>query len=311
MSDRSVLYFELFLWLEVSLQILLGVRCLNDIFKTISNHESLASMMAMPIMVPASVQSVIVRKNDNTQVRERTIIYEGSSGPRELLESIVIQATAACKGLEGCDAAIETSDQPMTEEEKRVTYINKGKEKEAHVDEKDRHQYAENNRLREFCQRIIATAEAIDRSLRDTKGIDFVNRLKASLPTISSFDKSSRSNEIRTVGVSDEERQKLYLDWASRVRFEYCDLTVPPPEGAVISDDYIPTYKHYFNADIRLLGNSEIPKRALAIAKEVHSSYHILLLTWLILSRLSLLYSLRTSRLRGILPFSFVSTNRV
>ena len=256
------------------------VQVLTVATKTISNHESLASMMAMPIMVPASVQSVAVRKNDNSQVRERTIIYEGSSGPRELLESIVIQATAACKGLEGSDAVVEAVNQPMTEEEKRATNVqkDKGKGKEVRTEEKEDAQKTENNRLLEFCRRIIATAEAIDRSLRDTKGVDFVNRLKDSLPKIPTFDKSSNSaQDVRTVGVNDEERQKLYLNWATRVRFEYCDLTMPPPEGAVLGDAYIPTYKHYFNGDIRLLGHSEIPKRALAIAKEVGLLYSVLL----------------------------------
>lgn len=58
--------------------------------------------MAQPIMTVSSVKAVATKKGSgNTHLRERTIIYEGSSGPRELLESIVIQATAALKGLEG------------------------------------------------------------------------------------------------------------------------------------------------------------------------------------------------------------------
>ena len=232
--------------------------------------------MAMPIMVPASVKSASVRKSGNSQVRERTIIYEGSSGPRELLEAIVIQATAACKGLEGYDTTAETADQPMTEEEKRVTggtHSKKGKGKATDGDEKSGAQYTENIRLLEFCRRIIATAEAIDRSLRETKGVEFVRRLKASLPKIPTFDKTSASSEhktqVKTLGFKEEELKKIYLDWATRIRFEYCDLTSPPPPGTVMNEDYIPMFKHYYNADIRLLGHSEIPKRALAIAKEV------------------------------------------
>ena len=70
--------------------------------QTISNHEALASMMGMPIMVVSSVKSVNMKKTGlRKQLRERTIVYEGSSGPRELLEAIVIQAQAASKGLEG------------------------------------------------------------------------------------------------------------------------------------------------------------------------------------------------------------------
>ena len=66
----------------------------------------------------------------------------------------------------------------------------------------------------------------------------------------------------------------LLLRTAVRMRGRrVCDLTIPPPEGAVVADDYIPMYKHDFNGVIRLLGHSEIPERALAIAKEVRSLY--------------------------------------
>ncbi len=66
-------------------------------------------------------------------MRERKVVYEGSSGPRELMESLVIQATAAKKGLQG-DKPDPTpgEDEEMTEEQKRVTAGNgtaKGKEK--------------------------------------------------------------------------------------------------------------------------------------------------------------------------------------
>jgi hypothetical protein len=64
MSDRSTLYSELFLWLE-----------------TISNHEGLASIMGMPIMVLAAVKDIVVRKGTGVgagSTKERTIVYEGS-----------------------------------------------------------------------------------------------------------------------------------------------------------------------------------------------------------------------------------------
>ena len=89
-------------------------------------------MMAMPIMVVGSVKSVNTRKSGRGQVRERTIVYEGSSGPRELLEAIVIQAQAAIKGLEGPKPAEQDIDE-MTEEQKRMRIDSadeKGKGKE-------------------------------------------------------------------------------------------------------------------------------------------------------------------------------------
>lgn len=264
MSDRSVLYFELFEWLEVAHYfIVLSTALIDVLLQTISNHEALASMMAMPIMVVSSVKSVAPKKvaRGKAPIRERTIIYEGSAGPRELLEAIVIQAQAAIKGLEG----IKTPDPEvleMTEEQKRMTSSAKGKERELTPSLSD-----ENHRLLLFCQRILATASAIDRSLRETKGDAFVDRLHAALPKISSepFDHSSI-----TLATTDEARKKAYVDWATQVRFEYCDLTVPREEdkkGAI--EESLPHYKFYYNSEARMLATSDIPKRSLAIAKEV------------------------------------------
>ncbi|KAF9247104.1 hypothetical protein BU15DRAFT_38518 [Melanogaster broomeanus] len=246
MSDRSVLYFELFEWLE-----------------TISNHEALASMMAMPIMVAGSVKSLAPKKvgKGRSVIRERTIVYEGSAGPRELLEAIVIQAQAAIKGLEGVKPAEPEAD--MTEDQKRMTTDKekgkgKGKEKEPSPTISD-----ENQKLLAFCQRILMTANAIDRSLRETKGDAFINRLHTSLPKITSssmFDHTS----IR-VGETEEDQRKTYVEWATQVRFEYCDLTVEPTSEG----DIVPHYKFFFNSEARMLANSEIPKRSLAIAKEL------------------------------------------
>ncbi|KAF8897511.1 hypothetical protein BD779DRAFT_1491261 [Infundibulicybe gibba] len=244
MSDRAVLYFELLEWLE-----------------TISNHEALASMMAMPIMVVVSAKPKKPTANHASRVRERTIVYEGSSGPRELLEAIVIQAEAALKGLQGTKPP-DAPPEELTEEQKRMTADTKGKSKEPIPQTAD-----ENQNLMNFCRRIIATVHAIDRSLRETKGDAFVDRLQSSLPRIM----SSSSAKIAHVdaGDTDESAQKAYLDWATRVRFEYCDLAVPTTEGKEGDGDQLPHYKFYYNNEARMLANSDIPKRSLAIAKEL------------------------------------------
>ncbi|KAI0071130.1 ubiquitin conjugating enzyme family protein [Panus rudis PR-1116 ss-1] len=246
MSDRSVLYFELFEWLE-----------------TISCHEALASMMGMPIMVITSVKSVNNRKSGSPgvgrTVRERTIIYEGSSGPRELLEAIVIQAQAALKGLEPIKAPEPGVDE-LTEQQKRMTNDDKGKGKDINKAVSE-----ENDKLLGFCRRIVTTAKAIDRSLRDLKGDEFIERLHASLPKIPGS--SSAEDQVVDAGDTEESAQKAYVDWANRVRFEYCDLTVPPTEG--VQEDDIPHYKFYYNNEARMLATSDIPKRSLAIAKEL------------------------------------------
>lgn len=81
-------------------------------------------MMGMPIMIISSVSALKpqggpgVTKSRGPSPRERTIVYEGSAGPRELMESIVIQAQAAIKGL-GPSKAELNKGKPPTEEEKR------------------------------------------------------------------------------------------------------------------------------------------------------------------------------------------------
>ncbi|EIN10758.1 hypothetical protein PUNSTDRAFT_142698 [Punctularia strigosozonata HHB-11173 SS5] len=245
MSDRSVLYYELFTWME-----------------TISNHEALASMMAQPIMVAQSVKAAMPRKSSkkpDLKSRERTIVYEASAGPRELLESIVIQSHAAIKSLDSGNALEQNTE--MTEEEKRATIDDKGKSREAgegaHSDE--------NQRMLDFCHRIQATARAIDRFLRENKGDQFVERLHASLPRIP----TALSGDIYVdAGDTEETAKKAYMEWATRVRFEYCDLTISSPKSNGQTTD-TPHYKHYYDAEARALVSSDMPKRSLAIAKEL------------------------------------------
>ena len=93
--------------------------------------------MAMPIMVPVSIKPMASKKRGGTLrgtstrgPRERMVIYEGSSGPRELLEAIVIQSQAALKGLEGVKSMADQNEVEMTEEQKRRTRDDKGKGKE-------------------------------------------------------------------------------------------------------------------------------------------------------------------------------------
>lgn len=258
MSDRTILYSELFKWLE-----------------TISNHEALASIMGMPIMKVVAIKDDTVRKGSGKSgaTRERVVLYEGSSGPRELLEAIVIQAEAALKGLEGLIKLRQAKNNPenMTEEQKRMTTQEKGKGKDSEM------AYEENDKLLRFCQSILNTAASIDRSLREVKGAAFMERMYTSLPRISAASKSQASAEtgkqreaqkvVLKSGASEDEAKKVYEEWAYNARFQYCDLTIPVAEGAASTGG--PNYKFYYNSEARMLANSVIPKRSLAIAKEL------------------------------------------
>ena len=224
----------------------------------------------MPIMVISSVKKVVTRKSSTRsgpQVRERTIIYEGSSGPRELLEAIVIQAQAAIKGLEPSSSG-QADESEMTEDQKRMTEDDKGKGKQVNKVVSE-----ENVRLLEFCKRILANAKAIDRALVQTKGTAFVERLHAGLPKIPGTSSGNDADVTINAKDSDEEVQKIYVEWANRARFEYCDLTIPPTEDA--PEDESPHFKFYYNAEARMLANSDIPRRSLAIAKEVRDRERI------------------------------------
>lgn len=220
-------------------------------------------MMAMPIMVIASVKGVNTVKpsGKGSAIRERTIIYEGSSSPRELLEGLAIQARAAIKGLESTKVQ-ETVSEELTEEQKRMTVDSKGKEPAQAPVLSD-----ENQKLLDFCQRILATIHAIDRSLREVKGDAFVDRLHASLPKLTTSTEDLTKYRVDT-STSDEMTRKIYMDWVTKARFEYCDLSIPTEED----DGQPPHYKFYFDSEARMLINSDIPKRSLAIAKEVTRS---------------------------------------
>lgn len=245
MSDRSVLYFELFEWLQ-----------------TISRHEALASMMGMPIMVLVSSKPVVKKSGSSrgpSKVRERALTYEGSSGPRELLESIFIQAQAALKGLES-SIPPEAAIAEMTEEEKRMTSGDKGKAKAADHAAMS----PENAQLLSFCRSIQGTVQAIDRALEEAKGKPFMDRLRASLPKIPT---SSTSHEYIVAPETEAETQKAYIDWATKVRFEYCDLSILPSDQE--GKDAQVHYKFHYDAEARIMANQDIPKRSLAIAKEL------------------------------------------
>ncbi|KAG8980855.1 hypothetical protein FRB90_007442 [Tulasnella sp. 427] len=90
-----------------------------------------------------------------------------------------------------------------------------------------------------------------------------------------------------TAESSEEEIQKAYEEWATNARFEYCDLSIQPSTAVQearqrrldeiaanhptlqLTPDDAPSYMSAYNQEARMLTHSDIPKRNLAIAKEV------------------------------------------
>lgn len=99
-------------------------------------------MLAMPQMRPVRISPI---PNQQGVV---TVTYEGSASPRELLESVVIQAKAALKGLESTSAKRDKAeDKEMTEEEMRQS---KDEAKAAAEKKKVELAADENQQLHEF-----------------------------------------------------------------------------------------------------------------------------------------------------------------
>ncbi|KAG8780663.1 hypothetical protein FRC12_022727 [Ceratobasidium sp. 428] len=204
-------------------------------------------------------------KEDNTGQMEA---MQSQKARDSKMAALMNEAQAAIKGLEGMrPAETEGQEGEMTESEKRMTASEKGKQKELADTIPD-----ENLNLLRFCERILSAAAGIDRSLRETKGDEFVKRLHASLPKAGHTPTPSSDAPTIVPGKSPEETVQIYESWANKVRFEYCDLSIPPPapkDGDAEGAASTPSYKFYFNNDARMLANADIPKRSLAIAKEL------------------------------------------
>ncbi|KAL1412563.1 hypothetical protein Q8F55_000310 [Vanrija albida] len=224
MSNRGTLYRALFDWLEI-----------------VSSHESLASMLAMPQMRP-------VRTEPGPDKDTVNVVYEGGPSPRELLESVVIQATSALKGLTSTAAKEEEKAVDLTQSVNALDIV----QPLAPVEDDD-----QNGALKTFCERIVQSAATIDRLLADTKGDAFVKRMRESLPRLHTAVQVQESADA-----TNEAIITIYEEWARKVRFQYTDLINP-------KDASQENYFHCYNEQIKKLAGMDAPKRSLAIAKEL------------------------------------------
>lgn len=123
MVNRRNVYQVLFDWLQV-----------------VSSHESLASMLGMPQMRPAAAEV------DETDSMTKIVTYEGAASPRELLESCVIQAQAALKGL----AATKVVAEVGVEDEEELKRMSAAEKERKDQEERKRKANNENDQLEDF-----------------------------------------------------------------------------------------------------------------------------------------------------------------
>ncbi|CAG8625373.1 10153_t:CDS:2, partial [Acaulospora colombiana] len=105
-------------------------------------------------------------------------------------------------------------------------------------------------------------------------GDAFMQRMYKSLPRLSASSAARTTGSIEPfkevvtlpANSSEAEARTVYEQWAAKARFEYCDLEVKNADGSTSSP---PNYKFSYNSDARMLVNSDLPKRSLAIAREL------------------------------------------
>ena len=112
-------------------------------------------------------------------------------------------------------------------------------------------------------ERIITSATTIDKSLVETKGRPFVQRMRESLPRLPDIgtaveeqvtDHDNEDQIIRicqlvfSSGSTQADVPVVDEEWATKARFQYCDMSYKD------SDDLI-AYRHIYDKDIRGIEN--------------------------------------------------------
>jgi len=180
------------------------------------------------------------------------------------LELIGIQAQAALKGLD--TGATEQPDGTNPEDTQEV-----------HFNPPDHNL----QRLQNFCLQILNTKDSIDKALVEVKGPAFVKRLMESLPRIpdshTNISQHAKEQMAMPLSKNTEELKKAYVEWATQVRFQYCDLSITAPEGEPSNknnnekqeDTGIQNWKFCFSREARALAEADLPRRSVSIAKEL------------------------------------------
>ncbi|KAH9819746.1 hypothetical protein DFH28DRAFT_886164 [Melampsora americana] len=228
MSERRVLYEEFLEWLLI-----------------VSAHENLGSIMGQPIMRATSSRYLPATTDYTGEgLREKEITYEGSAGPRELLENLSRQVKAARHAMRSS----ESESQAQVKKSSSLYRLTRGRDEE------------EVEKLNAFCERFEKAVTAIDSSLESNNNHRVIEAIK-SLNCIH----VPVSNDLSSVSL--DILQARYVKWATSVKYEYYDFEVPsPPDDAPIDGVTRAT------ETIRSLG-SNAPRYLHAYAREIQNTY--------------------------------------
>ncbi|CAD6959755.1 unnamed protein product [Tilletia controversa] len=271
MTERRILYDELFLWLQL-----------------MSDNETLAPLVAQPIMLNRHDE---VKTINSGKSREKHTRYEGSAGPRELLQSIVKQCTTVLDRMERQEKAKAKAGEANKTEAQKVEGASKmgagkdqsgenGTKKEEKKDEKKdekskKKEESEADKLIAFCTAIIETTNKIDTLLRKTKGDAMVDKMLGLIAPSSdtALEAVVKADEDGEVEDQPAEKRRAYEAWAKTQIFADADLTVDQessPAGLPVASSSSLRWRHVFHAEISN-SRGDDSKRTMAIAKELAS----------------------------------------
>ncbi|KAK0552846.1 hypothetical protein OC845_001514 [Tilletia horrida] len=273
MSERRVLYDELLQWLQ-----------------EMSHSGVLAPLVAHPIMLSRSIEYKILPNG----TRERRVTFEGSAGPRELLQSIIRQCETILESMKRQERLIAAKLEKDGAQQTKTIEPTKGmtdKEKKRAEEKKAREQeeQEETQRLLSFCQAIIGTTKKIDTLLRKTKGDEMVDKLLGLIAPSSekALEAAISTADAKEEEGTEEETKKAYEAWAKTQTYADADFSMasmtttkdpeieekgPALKTSTSQSDRASSssgWRHAFGREI--IDMADNSKRTMAIAKELAS----------------------------------------
>ncbi|KAE8257269.1 hypothetical protein A4X13_0g2464 [Tilletia indica] len=257
MTERRILYDELLLWLQL-----------------MSENESLAPLVAQPIMLSRHDEVKVIKGGKS---REKHTRYEGSAGPRELLQSIVRQCSTVLDRMDRQEKAKAKAKEAGDAEKEKYGFEKDGAEDDKKDAEKKNKKHSkdesEAEKLVAFCTAIIETTKRIDNLLRKTKGDAMVDAMLGLIAPSSGTALEAvvkAETEVVEADQAQVEKRRAYEAWAKTQIFADADLAMDASTDQASSSSTLQRWRHVFSSEIT---HSPIDdsKRTMAIAKELAS----------------------------------------